>query len=776
MRQCTSIHSNVKNSHIFFTVFIIFSICCSVLFFAPSTAQSQEIDGEQYVQLRLVPEKETIEAGDTILIAIEEKIKPDWHTYWINPGDSGASMKLTWDLPEGFEAGELQWPVPNRVPYAGLMNFGYEEHAVLFQTISAPDDLPEGPIKLTVDYEILVCHEICIPEFGTLDVTLNNGSNESHDEYIAQHYLKVPFDLPWTAIYKATDDHIVIDVNVRQPELISSPGDIILFEIYPFEWGYINNAAIQDVRVTSPHNLQIKLERGENELTGGENIDFVLAYQKKPADDTATGESTHDEGIHKEAPKKHALTLSAIADPEWLEAVQSHKPNAAGVADKADNTVNNGAVNGTAKDTAHNSGNKHSNQNDIAPSSLNIVQAMLYALFGGIILNLMPCVFPILSMKALHLSKAATEEHAHIRMHGIAYTAGILLTFGGLAGTLIALKSAGAQIGWGFQLQDPLIITALIFLFFTIGLNLSGLFEIKAGFGNVGSNLSRKKGPAGSFFTGILATIVATPCTAPFMGIAIGFALTQPSIIALCVFLMLGLGLALPFLALSFIPSLHKILPKPGAWMETFKEFLAFPIYLSVVWLVWVLSQQTGSMGVLYALAGIVGITFAIWLAKKKVHWIFIAFILAFSIIGPFSAAKVSKQVNASAPAHIKASEIAQPFTTALLNDVLENTDSPVFVNMTAAWCITCKVNERIALDTEEFSTLLQKHNIAYLKGDWTSYNEEITKFLASYGRNGVPIYVYYGAKNPDSGKRPDAVVLPQILTPAKIQDVLSNN
>ncbi len=393
------------------------------------------------------------------------------------------------------------------------------------------------------------------------------------------------------------------------------------------------------------------------------------------------------------------------------------------------------------------------------------------------LINLMPCVFPVLLIKALSLVKIADKHPELARLHGLSYTAGVVLSFVAIAGALIALQTAGAGVGWGFHLQNPIVVTLLAYLLFIIGLNLSGLFEFGGEFVNIGGKLTQGSGLGSSFFTGVLATLVATPCTAPFMGTAIGFALTQDPIVSLSVFAALGFGLALPYLALSFAPFLQHALPKPGAWMETFKELLAFPMYASAAWLVWVLSQQIGPMGMLGVLMGMVAIAFGLWLLKhrpKSGYWkaktkiiAVIAFISAIALLPVGELAQPNNSV-------VQSMEFGETYSPEKLEALL-NENSPIFVEMTAAWCITCKVNHAIAINTDATKKLFAGTKVRYLIGDWTNQDLEITKYLNRYGRNGVPIYVYYGPKDAETCTRPDPKVLPQILTPGIVKNAITN-
>lgn len=400
----------------------------------------------------------------------------------------------------------------------------------------------------------------------------------------------------------------------------------------------------------------------------------------------------------------------------------------------------------------------------VAASSAPFILIIIFAFLGGIILNLMPCVFPVLSMKALSLVKLNAKERRHAQASGIAYTAGIVVSFLAIALTLISLRAAGATIGWGFQLQNTYVVAALAILLFLIALNFAGFFNISSRFVNLGERFTRGNDVRSSFFTGVLACVVATPCSAPFMASAIGYAMTQSIFIALLVFTVLGLGLAFPYLLLCFIPKVQTTLPKPGLWMETFRQFLAFPMFASVVWLVWVLSRQAGDMAVLFVLAAFLSVSFIIWMTKKTLPRIFKFLVSGLIIILLCLYMPLLSKSDTSNH---------ESFTQKRLQEVLtDNPDRPVFVNMTADWCITCLVNERTSLSNDKVKEAFENHNILYMKGDWTNKDQEITQYLESFQRNGVPLYVFYN-KADKNGQRPEAQVLPQILTPSLVIETL---
>lgn len=692
-----------------FLFLILFSL---TIFSVPAQAQDEN-EPENYVSIKVFADKTKMISGEIVRVGIEQTIYPDWHTYWINPGDSGLAFDVEWDLPEGFSVSPLEWPTPNKIPYAGLTNYGYSDQVVLLQNLAVPDNISNDPITIKGKANILVCHDICVPETHDIQITLN-GDDVFDPADIEKADSKLPTLTNNEAVYFEQDGNFIIDISEKISDL---NGNNIY--IAPIEWGLINNNETATIAETD-NGYRIIQKRGERVLSEVQNYEFVLATNK---DD-----------------KSYFLT----ATPKIVEQVATGAPIAL-----------------------------HQETAPPKEAPFTFMKAVMFALLGGLILNLMPCVFPVLSIKALSLVKLGDREESKARLYGLSYTAGILISFGLIAGLLIALKSFGAQIGWGFQLQNPIFIALLIYLIFIIGLNLAGFFEFKNSLGNVGQKFASQSGNRGAFFTGILATIVATPCTAPFMGAAMGYALTQGAFVAIIIFLSLGFGLALPYLALCFFPPLRRKLPKPGLWMVKFKEFLSFPMFLTAAYLVWVLSQQAGAMSVLLVLSILVAIVFVLWLRRnipvsgmaRYISIFTFVITLGLIIVTPFL---LKTQKNVTMPDHVN----EQAFSTAKLNELLAGNDA-IFTNMTAAWCITCKVNERTSIATKEVQNIFARKNIQYLKGDWTNQNPEITQYLNSYNRQGVPLYVFYGARDSQTGNRPDPIVLPQILTPSLIEKTI---
>lgn len=696
--------SGYKYLHIF--LLVVFSILIAG-FSSAHAEESSDKEPDQYVFLRLIADKTNVSGGETVRLGLEHIIHPKWHTYWKNPGDSGTPTQIEWDLPEGASVSDIEWPTPIKIPYGPLTNYGYEQQVTLLQNLVLPDDIGDAPFAIKAKVNLLVCHDICIPESHDVSIIFNGNTPAELDTIdAAEKSLPTPVD--WQAEYIAQDENFIIRVYKEDVSEFENVSDVTLA---PENWGAVDNTADADLQILNT-GFQVSQKLGLRDLVEIENFPTVLFFK------TAEGEK-----------KSYRFTA------------YPYVPN-------APPSVATGG-------------------------SLTIAKALIFALLGGLILNLMPCVFPVLSMKALSLVKLQGSEEKKARAYGLSYTAGILISFGLIAGTLIALKAGGAQIGWGFQLQNPAVIVFLTYLIFIIGLNLSGFFEFTGKLSGFGQTLTKDAGHKGAFFTGVLATIVATPCTAPFMGAAMGFALTQPAFISMLVFLTLGLGLALPYIALCYIPALRHKLPKPGLWMETFRQFLAFPMFITAAWLVWVLSQQVGALSVFCMLLGLIAVTFSIWILRLKPEGGFGKFILLIALIVSlvFIVSSFIMPSNSDMKTEItEQQENWESFSEQKLQNLLRS-DDPVFVNMTAAWCITCKVNEKVALSHDKAQKLFEEKHVRYLKGDWTNQNPEITAYLKSFGRSGVPLYVYYGT--PKAGERPDPVVLPQILSFGLIKDTI---
>ncbi len=693
--------------------FLRLAILCSVVFAAlsgsTSPAVADTVVQTEQIRAELTSERAVVAPGESLWVALTFTIKPNWHTYWRTPGDSGLPAEIRWTLPDGVTAGAIQWPAPERLPYGDFMNFGYSDRVVLLTELKVAPTATPADITLLADATWLVCAEVCIPEDGSFTLPIKIGAegprmNTRAGGAIASARLQMPQPAPWPVSFerKGTALTLTAGPNVGAPELSS-------VAFFPFDEGVLTNTAPQTVNFESGV-MRLAMTPGK---AAPRDISGVLVFY---VGKLRTG-----------------FTVTA-------------------------------AVTGTATDaTAFDSAS--------ATAVMPLVFAMALALFGGIILNVMPCVLPVLVMKAMTFMSRGTVDPAALRRDGLAYTAGVLATFGGLAGLLLALRAAGDAVGWGFQLQSPVFVAGLAYVMLAMGLNLSGVFNIGGTIG-VGQELTSRGGFTGSFFTGALAVVVATPCTAPFMGTAIGFALTQSPLEAILIFEALALGLALPYLVLCFVPGAARKLPRPGLWMDRVKQVLAFPLYGAAAWLVWVLAQQLDSTALASAFAGLVLVGFVGWLwgtAQKSTSasgrgW-------AVATAGLALAATIALTATLSAPpataAAVAAGLISEPYSETRLA-ALRAEGRPVFVNFTAAWCITCKVNERIALSKTTVEEAFARGKVAYLKGDWTNRNAEISAALKAVGRDGVPLYLYYlpGAAEPQ--------ILPQVLTPSSVIAAIS--
>jgi thiol:disulfide interchange protein DsbD len=665
-------------------------------------------DNAPKVQAQFVPERSEIRPGETVTVALHKVIREGWHTYWLNPGDSGAPTFIDWQLPEGWSAGEIQWPYPMRLPIGPLMNYGYEEEVALLVDVTASADAVPGE-SLTFPTEVgwLVCADVCIPEDATVDLSLTISETPAPAtvdtaQFFSEARAKLPLDAPFTSLYEADDTRFAL--LVESAAFAAAPPREALF--YPYTDGIVEPPAAQNLRVVAD-GLVLETAAGweiadSEKRAGFGDVSGVLVL-------TSAGGQT----------ESFALT----ATPGVVPAAAA-----------------------------------------LALADIGFLSALLFAFLGGIILNLMPCVLPVLSMKALALSRNASVPK-EAKYEALAYAGGVVTTFALLALVLIGFRAGGLAVGWGFQLQQPIVVAALALVMFAVGLNLAGLFEISAGrLTGAGQNLTNRGGALGSFFTGTLAVVVATPCTAPFMAAALGYAAVQSAPISLAVFLALALGFALPFLILGFSPSVLKHLPRPGAWMDVFKQVLAFPMFGAALWLVWVLAQQTGPDGLFAIFGAALALAFALWAfgASRKTSGNGGRLGLASAALGFVLMALLTARVGTSGPARAEASGGGvleyEPYSVSRLAE-LRVVGTPVFVNATAAWCITCLVNEQVALSSESLKEAFAARSVVALKADWTNQNPEITALLAEYGRNGVPLYLYYA---PNAER---AEILPQILT-----------
>ena len=682
----------------------------------------------------LVSDTDAVRAGQPMRLGLRMRLAPGWHTYWRNPGDAGVPPELALTLPAGATAGDLQWPTPVRLPEGPLMTYGYTGEVLLPVAVTPGAD----PLHVEASATWLVCEKICVPEEGrfTLDLPPGAPAPSAQAPLFAAADARMPRPSPFPATV-APDGTLTL----RGAGLSAATVRDAWF--FPGSDGTVENAAPQ------------RLAEGDGEVS------LVLepgVLQPGQAAAVATG-LTGTVVLRDPGGQETYLDVAAQpgAAPATTLAASAATPTAPATTPVAPATTLTAApaVALAAAPAA-------------ALAAAPLAQTLLLALLGGLLLNLMPCVFPVLAMKAMALARMSGAALGEVRRHALSYTAGVMVAFGALGGALLALRAAGGAIGWGFQFQSPAFVAAMAWVLFGVGLNLSGVFQVGGRLANAGQGLASRGGHAGSFATGALAVLVATPCTAPFMGAAIAAALAAPAAVTVLVFGAMGLGLAMPYAVLALLPGAARLLPRPGAWMDVLRGVLAFPMYAAAAWLVWVISQQAGPDGVLAALGGLLLVGFAAWsygLAQASGgRWLGRGAALA--AVALAAALLPALSVAPAAQAQAVPAEGIEPYTPARLAS-LRADGRPVFVNMTAAWCVSCLVNERVALAPAAVRDAFATHRVAYLKGDWTRGDPAITAFLREHGRDGVPLYVFYPA---GSGA---PTVLPQILTEAAVLEQL---
>lgn len=680
-----------------------------------------------------------LRGGETTVV-LQLTAAPGWYTYWRNPGDTGTATSIQWQLPEGVRAGPIQWPTPEWKTQAKLVNFGHSGVVRLPVPISLDDSWAAGgSFTLVGEARWLACREVCIPGRQSVQLTLPVADSADLDPSTepvfesARAALPVPMPEDWHAAFAVSATDVTLEIATRDD---LSAAQLRWFPAAADTFSYQDPQRRRIHPGADGSLLRLSQQRSAALNTPPERIEGVL--QIRPP----TG------------PSRNYAIAASPATTELIAVARDELPPVA-----ADGVTR---INREAADALAASVNP----------AVQIATALLFALFGGFLLNLMPCVFPVLSIKAMALMRSAEADAREQRRQALAYTAGAVLSCVAAASVLLALRAGGEALGWGFQLQSPIFVAAMIYLLMLLGLSMSGVLELGSGLMGTGSGLAQRPGLSGAFFTGVLAVIVASPCTAPFMGTALGFAITQPLMIALSVFAALGIGLALPFLLLGFYPQLGRWLPRPGVWMLRFKQAMAFPIYLTCVWLTWVLIRQTGASAFLVVAIGSVVLAMGAWLwglqPRSRTATTFA--LCAFAATAASLALPMLRSGSDHPPPNTAAATAADGIERAVwspeLLAQLRSEGRTVFVNFTADWCITCKVNERGALQADSVLAAMRQHRVVWLTGDWTRANPQITEELAKFARNGVPLYLVYGrSQNPD--------VLPQVLTPASMTSAL---
>jgi thiol:disulfide interchange protein/DsbC/DsbD-like thiol-disulfide interchange protein len=674
---------------------IALTVALFAAFAPPADAQ---LLGPRRVETSLHASRAAIAPGETFTIVLRQRIAEHWHTYWRNPGAAGEPADLTWTLPRGFEAGPIQWPAPEPIIAATLVNYGYSGEVLLpIEMRASANARPGDAANFSAEVYLVVCSEdTCVPEPSTVSLSLPIAAQGRDDPEWGARIAEAINNLP------RRDDSITAHITPGPSPVLSValPG-----VRNPYFFAFDRDAVdyVEDQRASSgAQGFSITLPVGV-EPPGQEPLEGLLTF----AD--ASG-------------ARHAVEITAAPGPML--------PETSGVE----------YATGASLDMA------------------SLLAAIALAFLGGLILNIMPCVLPVLSVKALAFAGGA--QGGETRRHGALYFAGVMATFLALAVVLIALRGAGEAVGWGFQLQAPWVTASLALLFFAIGLNLLGVFSIGGGAQNAGAGLAARRGDAGAFFTGALAVVAATPCTAPFMASAIGIALAQSATTTLLIFTALALGFALPLTALHFAPGLQRLIPKPGPWMERTRQVLAFPMFAAAIWLAWVLAEQRGAVGAQSLLNVAAALAFLLFVAKWGRVWLAIG-VLALVVT-------LAMSWRPLLGVEREAALVSEPWSPTRV-EALRLEGRPVFVNFTAAWCITCKANELSVLTNRRVVQAFETENVAYLVADWTNRDETIAAALAEHGRAGLPLYLYY----PPDG---EPQVLPPVLSEALIVETVEGD
>jgi thiol:disulfide interchange protein/DsbC/DsbD-like thiol-disulfide interchange protein len=733
----------------------------------PSPAAAASVK-TPHMEAELIAESAAAVPGKPFMAGLRLKLEPHWHVYWKNPGDAGLPVTLDWTLPAGASAGPIAWPHPGRIAIPPLMDYGYEDEVLLPVEVTAPaKGVPGKTLELKAKAKWLVCKEICLP--GSAELTLSlpyaaaAAANPSHAALFAEARAALPLAASaWTFSAQAQDSTLL---------LIATPpagATLAAFSFFPDVPEIIENAAPQRFFP----------------IQGG----YALELQAVPLDeeggkgpDTLTGVAVAETGWSPAAAKAVEIKV-AIQRGKTRPAALATPIVVSGAAEAAD------AVSPTPGSDAAKAGSPIAGA-AAAPEQSGFVKLLLMlslAFLGGLILNLMPCVLPVLSLKIFDFVKRAGESRWKVFSHGLIFTAGVLISFWVLAGLLLILRSGGSELGWGFQLQSPGFLVVLCALFFFFSLNLFGVFELGYIFTRVGGT-TPSEGWLGSFMAGVTATVVATPCTAPFMGSAMGYAFTQPPYYAMLVFTFLGLGMAAPYLILSGFPALMRFLPKPGEWMEHLKQFMGFPLLATAIWLAWVLGKQAGvdaliALLFVLLLAGMAAWILGKWTALHRstpvrvIAWMvaLVVFLPAFILVLVYldqirdSRPRAVSSEDGTGPHRVMENGLAwETFSEARVAELV-GAGKPVFIDFTADWCLSCKVNEKVAFGSDEVSARFNALGITMLKADWTLRDEPIARALAKYGRNSIPLYVLYSGKGMD-----DYVFLPEVLSAGIVLEAL---
>jgi thiol:disulfide interchange protein DsbD len=663
-------------------------------------------------------------SGQTVWVGLQLTHQPEWHTYWKNSGDSGQPTALTWTLPTGVHAGDIAWPVPKKLPIGNLANYGYDQTVLLPVPLTLTPDFkpaganPELPIKLRASW--LVCKLECVPQDGEFALSIPvRGSTAMNSAAFEAAFKAQP-----TPVKQAAN--ITIEGNRLKVSVAGLPATLQgkTLDMFP-ETPEIIETAAQWTQAWQGAVWTAAVPIAPQRGSSPDLMPLVLATQI--------------------GTQRLGFVTQAKVSGAWPAAAALGQVSFPGVAAPAAVAPEPAAPN--------------------LPGSLWL--ALLGALLGGMILNLMPCVFPVLAIKVVGFARYGNNQRQQ-RIGGLAYSLGVVLSFVALGALMLVLRGAGEQLGWGFQLQSPLVVAGLAALFTVLGLNLAGLFEFGQFVPSSLATLEAKNPSLNAFLSGVLAVVIASPCTAPFMGASLGLALALPGAQAMAIFTTLGIGMALPYLAASWSPVLARRLPKPGLWMLTFRSAMAFPMFATVVWLMWVLGQQSGVDGAAALLALLLALALLLWSAglsgRSRFFMTTISIALFALLTGAIGQNVIKPAEHVATPT---STALWQPWAPGRVDQVLAN-GSPVFVDFTAAWCVTCQYNKKTTLANTDVLADFAAKKVTLLRADWTRRDPAITAALAQLGRNGVPVYVLY-----QNGHSP--VVLSEILSVSEVRRTLAS-
>jgi len=661
--------------------------------------------------------------GQTVWVGLQIRHKPEWHTYWKNAGDSGLPTQLQWTLPAGVSAGEIQWPLPQKIRIGTLANYGYEGTVLLPVALTIGPDFKPGLLSDTLEVKLaaswLVCKTECIPEDGEFALKIPVRSSTAGQG--------AQFDAAWRAA--------PVDLAAGAASSLRIEGAALALSVQGLPAGWQGRKL-----EFFPESPEV-IETAADWQQGWDGAVWTARIPLSPQ--------------RSNSPALMPVVLALDGQGQRIALpVNGNWPQAGGAVQVS-----------TALQTALAAGPGGGRLAGAAAPSIGFWAALLGALIGGLILNLMPCVLPVLAIKVLGFARHADDRRAH-RINGIAYTAGVLLSVMALGLLMLSLRSAGESLGWGFQLQNPAVVAGLALLFTLIGLNLAGVFQFRQVLPSSLAGFQPRHPVVDAFFTGVLAVAIASPCTAPFMGASLGLAVALPPLQAMAVFAMLGAGLALPYLAASFIPAVARALPRPGAWMDTLKTFMAFPMFATVAWLVWVLGQQSGINGAGALLALLVAVAFASWALAQhgRARWVTGTVSLAVLLVLGWT---FGPAVTRQAPlAQQQADGQWQAWAPGKVEQIMAG-GQPVFVDFTAAWCVTCQYNKQTTLNDPQLMAEMATRKVALLRADWTRRDPAISAALQQLGRSGVPVYVLY-----QDGRAPQ--VLSEILSVKDVRAALA--